>query len=146
MSSGIACWCWNGDTRPERRAKGSLLEYDFSVMIRSIEEILIDSLFRPRLCAAACFWREGEEVFVICEYGNNRGRLALYSPRFALPPGDSRSVAGCNPVRDTRHEGYGSPDIGLCRRRLTSESLYSRTMQGEVLAAAHPGAFPVYGR
>jgi VCBS repeat protein len=63
----------SGRLEPNDEPKGTLVQYDVArdgSLRRS--KVLIDSLFRP------VFVRQVAEDFVICEFGNNRGRLALY--------------------------------------------------------------------
>jgi hypothetical protein len=59
----------SGILDPNDEAKGSLVQYDSSL---GNAKVLIDSLLRP------VFVRRSDSAFVICEFGNNRGRLAVY--------------------------------------------------------------------
>jgi len=68
----------SGILDPNDEPRGSLLEYvvtgrDSLRLTRTV----IDSLFRPVFIRQLDDGNGGKE-FVICEYGNNRGRLALY--------------------------------------------------------------------
>src|SRR2546429_4879044 len=59
--------------------KGTLAEYDVArAGSLPFDKILIDSLFRPVFVRGFAFGGHGRKDFVICEFGNNRGRLALY--------------------------------------------------------------------
>jgi hypothetical protein len=69
----------SGILDPNDEPKGSLVQYDFvghdSLQFR---RVLIDSLFRPVFVQQFDFAGHGRNDFLICEFGNNRGRLALY--------------------------------------------------------------------
>ena len=63
---------------PNDEAKGQLVRYDFvSTDSLRFGAIVVDSLLRPvyvrRLSEGS-----STDAFIICEYGNNRGRLAVY--------------------------------------------------------------------
>ena len=66
----------SGILDPNDEPKGSLVQYTSAGDSLRFDRVLIDSLFRPvhiqRLNLG------GAEAFVICEFGNNRGRLGLY--------------------------------------------------------------------
>lgn len=62
----------SGILDPNDEAKGSLVEYDWSGTTLEPGKVLIDSLYRP------VFVGRSHGDFVICEFGNNLGRLALY--------------------------------------------------------------------
>jgi cytochrome c553 len=72
----------SGILDPNDEPKGALVRYDFpgADSLRS-PRVLIDSLFRPVFVRAFDFDGDRVNEFVICEYGNNRGRLALYRNR-----------------------------------------------------------------
>ena len=103
----------SGILDPNDEAKGSLVQYDFTGAdsLRS-PRVVLDSLLRPVFVEHFDFDKDGHGDFLICEYGNNRGRLALYD--FA---GSSyrRQVVDPGPgairfeIRDLT--GDGSPDI-----------------------------------
>jgi hypothetical protein len=61
----------SGILDPNDEPKGSLIELPSG-------KVLIDSLYRPVFVRQVDFDRDGRTEFLICEYGNNRGRLALY--------------------------------------------------------------------
>jgi hypothetical protein len=69
----------SGILDPNDQPKGRLVQYDF-VRDDSLQfgRILIDSLFRPVFVRQFDFDGDGRNEFLICEYGDNRGRLALY--------------------------------------------------------------------
>lgn len=69
----------SGILSPNDEPRGTLVRYDFTEpdSLRS-PTVLIDSLFRPVFVDQVDFDADGRNEFVICEYGNNRGRLALY--------------------------------------------------------------------
>jgi hypothetical protein len=75
-------------------------------------EVLIDSLFRPVFVQRVDVDSDGRDDFVIAEYGNNVGRLALYR---AGATGYERHVLdpGAGAIRAEMHDltGDGSPDI-----------------------------------
>ena len=103
----------SGILDPNDQPKGTLVRYDFggADSLRS-PTILIDSLFRPVFVQQFDFDKDGVNEFLICEYGNNIGRLALYKydgSRYErqildLSPGAIRFE-----IRDMT--GDGSPDI-----------------------------------
>ena len=69
----------SGMLEPNDEPKGRLVQYDFARDgSLDFSKILIDSLFRPVFVRQFDFTGEGRKDFVICEFGNNRGRLALY--------------------------------------------------------------------
>src|SRR6184192_4595757 len=64
---------------PNDQPKGTLVQYDFARDgSLHFSKVLIDSLFRPVFVRGFDFAGHGRKDFVICEFGNNRGRLALY--------------------------------------------------------------------
>ena len=69
----------SGKLEPNDEPKGTLVQYDFA-RDGSLHfgKVLIDSLFRPVFVRDFDFAGRGRKDFVICEFGNNRGRLALY--------------------------------------------------------------------
>jgi len=103
----------SGILAPNDQPKGSLVQYDFaghdSLQFNSI---LIDSLFRPVFVEPFDFDGDGRNEFLICEFGDNRGRLALYRydgshyERQVLDPGPG---AIRFEIRDMTGDGY--PDI-----------------------------------
>src|SRR5256885_6309525 len=69
----------SGLLEPNDQPLGTLVQYDFARdgSLR-FGKILIDSLLRPVFVRQFDFAGDGRKDFVICEFGNNRGRLALY--------------------------------------------------------------------
>lgn len=69
----------SGILDPNDEARGRLAQYDFggAASLR-FNRVLIDSLFRPVFVEVFDFDEDGVNEFLVCEYGNNRGRLALY--------------------------------------------------------------------
>jgi hypothetical protein len=75
-------------------------------------KILIDSLLRPVFVQQFDFAKDGRKEFLICEFGNNRGRLALYKydgARYERQVIDPSPGAIRFEIRDMT--GDGSPDI-----------------------------------
>ena len=103
----------SGILNPNDEPQGTLVRYD-SPGIDSLRspKILIDSLFRPVFVRQFDFDRDGVNEFLICEYGDNRGRLALYKyngsryDRHVLDPG-----AGAIRFEIRDMTGDGSADI-----------------------------------
>lgn len=98
---------------PNDAAKGTLVNYDFaSHDSLDTPRILIDSLLRPVFVQQLDLAHNGHQVFVICEFGNNRGRLALYRydgsqyRRTVLDPGPG---AVRFEARDMNGDGF--PDL-----------------------------------
>lgn len=69
----------SGILSPNDQPRGRLAEYavarDGSLRF---SRVLIDSLFRPVFARQFDFDEDGRNDFLICEFGDNRGRLALY--------------------------------------------------------------------
>jgi hypothetical protein len=103
----------SGILDPNDQPRGTLVQYDFagSDSLRS-PKILIDSLIRPVFFRQFDFDKDGVNDFLICEFGNNTGRLALYKYDGS---GYRRQVLDPNPgaIRFEIHDmtGDGSPDI-----------------------------------
>jgi len=104
VDSGRLLVLESGILDPNDEAKGSL---------RAIGgRVVIDSLLRPVFVREFDFDGDGRDEFVICEYGDNRGRLALYRPSGASY---TRQVLDATPgairfeLRDLT--GDGQPDI-----------------------------------
>jgi len=69
----------SGRLEPNDEPKGTLAQYDVARDgSLHFAKILIDSLLRPVFVRDFDFAGQGRKDFVICEFGNNRGRLALY--------------------------------------------------------------------
>jgi hypothetical protein len=69
----------SGILDPNDEPKGSLVQYDFArADSLRFGTILIDSLYRPVFVEQFDFDEDGRNDFLICEYGDNIGRLALY--------------------------------------------------------------------
>jgi hypothetical protein len=102
----------SGILDPNDEPRGSLVQYDVVGDSLKFHKVLIDSLLRPVFVQQYDFAKDGSKEFVICEFGNNRGRLGLYRPH-----GDtySRQVLDASPgairveIRDLT--GDGAPDI-----------------------------------
>lgn len=69
----------SGMLEPNDQPRGSLAQYEVAAdgSLR-FDRTLIDSLFRPVFVRELDVDRDGRADFVICEFGDNRGRLALY--------------------------------------------------------------------
>lgn len=94
----------SGILDPNDQPRGSLVEYDDAL---HVSRVLIDSLYRP-----VCVVPLDKNAYVICEFGNNIGRLALYrfdGTRY------QRQVLASTPgaIRVELHDvtGDGAPDI-----------------------------------
>lgn len=103
----------SGILNPNDEPQGTLVRYD-SPGIDSLRspKILIDSLFRPVFVRQFDFDSDGVNEFLICEYGDNRGRLALYKyngSRYDRHVLDPAPGAIRFEIRDMT--GDGSPDI-----------------------------------
>jgi hypothetical protein len=103
----------SGNLSPNDDPSGALVQYNFA-RGGSLQRgaTLIDSLFRPVFVEQFDFDGDGRNEFVICEFGNNRGRLALYRYDGAKY---QRQVLDASPgairfeIRDMT--GDGAPDI-----------------------------------
>jgi hypothetical protein len=103
----------SGILDPNDEPKGTLVQYDFpgGDSLRS-PIILIDSLFRPVFVQQFDVDKKGTNAFLICEFGNNIGRLALYKPngsRYDRQVVDPGPGAIRFEIRDMTGDGY--PDI-----------------------------------
>src|SRR5205085_8536151 len=103
----------SGILDPNDEPKGRLVQYDVvgNDSLR-FDKVLIDSLFRPVFVRQYDFARNGHPTFVICEFGNNRGRLALYKDdgaRYVRQVLDASPGAIRFEIRDLT--GDGAPDI-----------------------------------
>jgi hypothetical protein len=103
----------SGILDPNDQPKGTLVKYEFAGAdsLRS-PRVLIDSLFRPVFVQQFDFDKDGVNEFLICEFGNNRGRLALYKydgSRYERQVLDPSSGAIRFEIRDMT--GDGAPDI-----------------------------------
>jgi len=105
----------SGNLAPNDEPTGSLVRYNLTEdgALRRPTTV-IDSLLRPVFVARYDFTGHGRPDYVICEFGNNRGRLALY--RAARDgAGYQRQVLDGSPgairveIRDMT--GDGAPDI-----------------------------------
>ena len=103
----------SGILSPNNQARGRLAEYemggDDSLRFRSV---VLDSLIRPVFAVRYDFDRDGVDEFLVCEFGNDRGRLALYRRHGA---GYAREVIDPSPgcIRAEIHDMNGdrAPDI-----------------------------------
>ena len=103
----------SGVLAPNDQPKGSLVQYDVAGHDSlQFNRILIDSLFRPVFVEPFDFDGDGRNEFLICEFGDNRGRLALYrydGSRYARQVLDPSPGAIRFEIRDMTGDGY--PDI-----------------------------------
>jgi hypothetical protein len=103
----------SGILDPNDQPRGTLVQYDFTGRdsLRS-PKILVDSLIRPVFFRQFDFDKDGVNDFLICEFGNNTGRLALYKYDGSTY---RRQVVDPSPgaIRFEIHDmtGDGSPDI-----------------------------------
>jgi hypothetical protein len=68
----------SGILEPNDEPQGTLAQYNLASGRLRFDKVLIDSLFRPVFVRAFDADGDGAKEFVICEFGDNRGRLALY--------------------------------------------------------------------
>jgi hypothetical protein len=80
---------------PNDQARGKLVSYDLASgnSLRA-GAVVLDSLLRPVFVTQHDFDGDGVSEFVVCEYGNNRGRLTLYKRSGA---GYARQVLDASP-------------------------------------------------
>ena len=103
----------SGILDPNDQPRGTIVQYEFAGgdSLRS-PRILIDSLFRPVFVRQFDFDKDGRREFLICEFGDNVGRLALYrydGSRYKRQVLDPTPGAIRVEIRDMT--GDGSPDI-----------------------------------
>jgi VCBS repeat protein len=102
----------SGILDPNDRPAGSLVEYDDVGDSLRFAKVLVDSLYRPVFAREADLAGDGSRAFVICEFGNNRGRLAVYKydgQRYRRQVLDAGPGAIHFEIRDLT--GDGAPDI-----------------------------------
>jgi hypothetical protein len=103
----------SGILDPNDQPKGSLVKYAFAGLDSlGAPRTVLDSLYRPVFARAFDFDADGREEFLVCEYGNNRGRLALYrddGSRYERQILDPSPGAIRFEIRDMT--GDGAPDI-----------------------------------
>lgn len=103
----------SGILDPNDQPKGTLVKYEFAgADSLRFPRILIDSLFRPVFVQQFDFDKDGVNEFLVCEFGNNRGRLALYKykgSRYERQVLDPSPGAIRFEIRDMT--GDGAPDI-----------------------------------
>jgi VCBS repeat protein len=103
----------SGILEPNDEPKGTLRQYDLARDgSLHFSKILIDSLYRPVFVRQFDFAGDGQNEFLICEFGDNRGRLALYRYDGSTY---ERAVLDATPgaIRFEIHDltGDGYPDI-----------------------------------
>ncbi|MFN2570402.1 MAG: FG-GAP repeat domain-containing protein [Gemmatimonadales bacterium] len=102
----------SGILDPNDQPKGTLVQYHLIGDSLRLDRVVIDSLFRPVFVREMDFDHDGRNDFLICEYGDNKGRLALYH---ANGTGYDRQVLDASPgaIRFELHDltGDGAPDI-----------------------------------
>jgi cytochrome c553 len=103
----------SGILDPNDQPKGTLVKYEFAGAdsLRS-PRLVIDSLLRPVFVQQFDFDKDGVNEFLICEFGNNRGRLALYKydgSHYRRQVLDRSPGAIHTEIRDMT--GDGAPDI-----------------------------------
>src|SRR5205823_11323122 len=103
----------SGILDPNDEPQGKLVQYDVgSGDSLRLGGILIDSLLRPVFVQQFDFDKDGVNEFIICEFGNDRGRLALYrydGARYRRQVLDASPGAIRFEIRDMT--GDGAPDI-----------------------------------
>jgi hypothetical protein len=103
----------SGALEPNDQPHGSLVQYELGTddSLR-LGKVLVDSLLRPVFVRPFDFDGDHVDEFVICEFGNNRGRLALY--RYDGAKYERRvleSTPGAIRVEIRDMTGDGAPDI-----------------------------------
>ena len=103
----------SGILDPNDQPRGRLVRYDLDgTDSLRFNGVLIDSLFRPVFVQQFDFDEDGQNEFLICEYGNNRGQLALYTFDGAqLQRQVLESSPGCIRFEIREMTGDESPDI-----------------------------------
>jgi hypothetical protein len=103
----------SGILDPNDQPRGSLVQFDFvGTDSLRFSKVLLDSLIRPVSAEAFDFEKNGRKEFLVCEFGNNIGRLALYKydgSRYERQVLDSSPGAIHFEIRDLT--GDGAADI-----------------------------------
>ena len=68
----------SGILDPNDEPKGSLVQYDRAGDSLRFSHVVLDSLYRPVYVRQTDLDGDGVPEFVVCEFGNNVGRLAVY--------------------------------------------------------------------
>jgi hypothetical protein len=102
-----------GILHPNDEPRGRLARYRFARDgSLQLDRVVIDSLIRPVFVQPFDFNRDGVDDFLIAEFGNNRGRLALYT---SVGPRYDRQVLEPTPgaIRAELHDmnGDSAPDV-----------------------------------
>ncbi|MGH7604807.1 MAG: FG-GAP repeat domain-containing protein [Gemmatimonadaceae bacterium] len=101
-----------GILNPNDQARGSLVRYAFAGDSLRLDKVVLEGLIRPVFVRAFDFDKDGQDEFVVCEFGNNVGRLALYKydgSRYQRRILDPNPGAIRFEIRDMT--GDGAPDI-----------------------------------
>ena len=139
----------SGILDPNDLPRGSLLRYELAGDSLGSPSVVLDSLFRPVFVRSFDFARTGRPDLIVCEYGNNRGRLALYRWSGARY---SRQILAATPgairfeIRDLT--GDGAPDLVVLFAQADERIvLYENDGKGNFSAAPKVLARfpPVYG-
>jgi len=105
----------SGILEPNDEPRGTLAQYDIgggAAGSPQFSRILIDSLFRPVFVRQFDADGDGRSDFLICEFGDNRGRLALYrnaGTKYERQVLDATPGAIRLEIRDLTGDGH--PDI-----------------------------------
>jgi FG-GAP-like repeat len=67
-----------GILNPNDQARGMLVHYTFTGDSLRLDKVVLERLVRPVFVRAFDFDKDGQDEFVICEFGNNVGWLSLY--------------------------------------------------------------------
>jgi hypothetical protein len=140
----------SGILEPNDQSRGRLVRYDFAGRDSlRFGRVVLDSLFRPVFVQRFDFDRDGLDDFLVCEYGHNRGRLALYrfdGSRYERRVLDHSPGAIRFEIRDMA--GDGSPDdVALLAQGDERIVLFENDGRGHFTAPARVLARfpPVYG-
>ncbi|HTN08655.1 VCBS repeat-containing protein [Agriterribacter sp.] len=99
-----------GSFSPSDQQLGRLLSFDTS-FTTPIPEINIDHLSRPVQFACADLNMDGKDDAVICNFGNNGGKLAWYDDFQASKENILKALPGARKVEIKDFNGDGKPDI-----------------------------------
>jgi hypothetical protein len=103
----------SGILEPNDQPRGTLAQYEVAARgSLQFSRVLIDSLFRPVFVRPFDVDGDGRNEFLICEFGDNRGRLALYrydGSRYEREVLDAAPGAIRFEIHDLTGDGY--PDV-----------------------------------
>ena len=134
-----------GSFSPSDQQLGRLLSFDTS-FTTALPEINIDHLSRPVQFACSDLNMDGKEDAVICNFGNNAGKLAWYDDFQASKENILNNLPGARKAEIKDFNGDGKPDIMvLMSQAWESISLFYNLGEGKFEEKKLLQFSPVFG-